>query len=367
MRSESLAHLAVTLATQGRRVLFVSADSELLKARELRLENRAPCCLLNESMPPAEALPQGGYCLFAAIEDVDPERLERLFGHDGPQVLCVEGAHSISSFSHEFRPGLRNLALLNKRWQKLISVLGASHCSELVRKDVNQTLRIQQSERVEENFEHLTLRQIEVLDDEKLVQLVEALPRPTLLLGNTPAEVDAAFIALSEAQVPVHRYHAALPPAERARELLHFSLPGRRAVLVATSQFGPGPGFPGLEGEGIAEGFGKGYARGDIQSLVRLSAPASLSQYSEELALLADPAVSTGQQEAQEQPEKQKPFAIWAPAVESLISHQQLLERKRPCPETLDSIVRILGQSTSSPRSWNFEELVEQSGASPGR
>src|SRR5690606_9402140 len=101
------------------------------------------------------------------------------------------------------------------------------------------------------------------------------------------AEADAVYGALATEQLPVHRFHAGLSQAERASELLQFSLPGRRALMVAASGFFSNSGLFGESQGDVPENFGPGYTRRDIRSLVHLSAPASVEQYAMELRLLA--------------------------------------------------------------------------------
>src|SRR5690606_29464234 len=80
--------------------------------------------------------------------------------------------------------------------------------------------------------------------------------------------------------------------SERASELVRFALPGRRAVLVATSAHGPSSGLLGgdfssdVGDPGFPDDFGLGYGRGDLRSIVHFSLPASLPQLAREWGVL---------------------------------------------------------------------------------
>jgi len=123
-----------------------------------------------------------------------------------------------------------------------------------------------------------------------LVQLVLRLRRPGIIFAPTARDVDAIFGALTALRLPVHRYHPHLPPGDRVGEQLNFVLPGRRAIMVATSAlFSPS----GVVGVGEAReldraplDFGLGLEKRDIRFMIHWSTPASLEQYSRELALL---------------------------------------------------------------------------------
>ncbi len=119
---------------------------------------------------------------------------------------------------------------------------------------------------------------------------MQRLPRPTAVFCATPQEAAEVYSLLSAEQVPVHRYHGAMPTSDRATEMLHFTLPGRRAVMVAVSAFQPGSGLAGVDAGPAAtpEGLGLGFGRQKLRSLVHFCAPASLEQYAQELALLCD-------------------------------------------------------------------------------
>jgi superfamily II DNA helicase RecQ len=123
---------------------------------------------------------------------------------------------------------------------------------------------------------------------------------------------------------------------DRAKELLHFALPGRRAIMVAVSAFGPEESWYDLSpspGSRIPETFGRGYARNDLRSIVHLCAPYSLSQYAQELSLLAAPT-----------DEPRTALLHFDPS--HLILNSAILERKRPAAALLTGVLaHLLGMA----------------------
>jgi ATP-dependent DNA helicase RecQ len=86
--------------------------------------------------------------------------------------------------------------------------------------------------------------------------------------------------------LPAHRYHEELATGVRAGEQLQFSMPGERAILVATSAFAPGTPQPADDAEGVPLRYGRRTRKNDIRSLVRFQPPASPEQLVDELALI---------------------------------------------------------------------------------
>ncbi len=72
----------------------------------------------------------------------------------------------------------------------------------------------------------------------------------------------------------------------RAGEQIQFSMPGERAILVATSAFAIGAAACENDTEGVPLRYGRRTTKADIRALVRLSPPTSLEQLADELSLL---------------------------------------------------------------------------------
>lgn len=275
-RPEALAHLAVTLAAHERSVLFVSPHEGLLHERHHKFARRLSSRVLSpdhdEALESAKAAGGVAWCSTAALAALvahEESWARALAGYD---LVVIEAAESLAPGAATFSPALIRFGrALASELAHLPALFGSSYDAVLP------------AVRIEEAFPTSTLivREAHGLD---LSAELESLPRPLLALCSTPAEVDAVFAELSAGQVPVHRYHRGMSRAERARELVRFALPGRRAILVATS--GLGGATPPEEAGSLPLDFGRGYARGDLRSIVHLSVPASLAEYTAELGLL---------------------------------------------------------------------------------
>jgi superfamily II DNA helicase RecQ len=253
--------------------------------------------------------------IWVTLESLRDSAVRDLLAASRPLALLIEGAHAASPKAHELRPSLALIPALRSECElrsdreqghgtSLIAFTrGAPAC---VREDASARLGLRRASAGSSSALRVVRAplvpagtRLRVLSGERkktdLATLVQRLPRPTAIFCATPHEADAVYAELSSAQVPVHRYHGGMPVSERATEMLHFTLPGRRAVMVATSAFQPGSGLAGIEAGPAAtpEGLGLGFVRQKLRSLVHLSTPASLEQYAQELALLGSAEGST--------------------------------------------------------------------------
>jgi ATP-dependent DNA helicase RecQ len=117
--------------------------------------------------------------------------------------------------------------------------------------------------------------------------LVERLEPPGIVFCASPHDADSVYSALrsSSSRISAHRYHSGMTPGDRAAELLNFTLPGGRGVMVAVSAFAPGSGLPGLgeQATSAALGFGRGAGKRDLRFVVHYQSPASIEQYLREI------------------------------------------------------------------------------------
>lgn len=365
---ESLALLAVALSSGvGLRILFISPSARLLSERQIRLGTRAACAILGErplarsgeGTSPADESVLAGLTVWSTPKELLETPIRRTFGPDGPDLVVIEDAHAASSEAFSFRPSLGRVAKLLTLWPEVRVVISSPPLALRIKKRIGTFLGIGKlstnkgilsslkTERFILENEQLSLR-VESDKAAVIAGLVGPLARPALVLCSTPAQADAVYAELEQAQVPVHRYHAALPESERARELLHFSLPGRRAIMVAVSAFGPDEA-PSTDDSGCSspkrpsampKTFGLGYTRDDLRTLVHLGAPCSLAQYAQELGLLA-----TEQRDLTEQrdvTEQANRTALLHFDPIHLILNTELLEKKRPSKYVLESILAWL-------------------------
>ncbi len=356
LRPEAACHLALSLCqANGWSVLFLSPERDLLEHRQLRLRTRSPCQMLEKVTVRGE----GGQAYFATPDRLDPAKLARAFGAAGPDLVVLENAHVTSETCYAYRPSQKALKTLLAAFKTSRILASAPARGQAQMAEIGKLLglsaftqkRLREQAYVEETLlpPDFALR-IEAEESSVLAQIVGPLPRPALVFCSTPAQADTVYARLVAEQVPVHRYHAGLPESERARELLHFTLPGRRAVMVAVSGFGPASGFAGEPTKGLSEGFGPGYAREDLRAIVHLCAPCSVDQYVQELSLLS-----------RKPGESAVALMVYDPA--HLALNLALLERKRPTKELLDAVVAVLLRHPVGAEI-ALSELIEAAGGS---
>ncbi len=305
----------ISSSPANRPLIVLSSEAELLRARQIRFGARANCWLVDHeaslaARDSAKAVlaafasgsrTEGGvvWCTLEALRDAEAQAA---LIASRPLALLGEGAHAVSPRAHELRPSLSLVPRVRGACGGASLVAFTRAASAAVREDATARLGLGTSSRAV-SFVHAPLLSSRVRlsvsggegvarDKQKgdLTTLVQRLPRPTAVFCATPQEADEVYSLLSAEQVPVHRYHGAMPTSDRATEMLHFTLPGRRAVMVAVSAFQPGSGLAGVDAGPAAtpEGLGLGFGRQKLRSLVHFCAPASLEQYAQELALLCD-------------------------------------------------------------------------------
>ncbi len=299
--SEALTFLATTAGACGGRVLLVSPYRDLLSQRQLRLSRRAPFFPLRDGAKSAAG--RRAETAWATPDELDPAVLARVFGASGPQFIFVEEAQTATPSAHTFRPSFERLRAVLHRYPQASLICSSSLSTTEIRSDVAKRLArpelatgaplIESALFSEATTELRVLREEDLFEstggasrNERLAATIAELPRPALVLCATVSQADEVYSTLFDAQLPVHRYHSGLPESERAKHLVQFALPGRRAVMVATSGFLPSSGFSGEPMGDVPDHFGPGYCRRDIRSLVHLAAPASLEQFSLELRML---------------------------------------------------------------------------------
>lgn len=352
LRPEAIASLAAALSCSGLDIFLISAHADLLRARQHRFARRGPTvrwlptdtertdrgALKNLFLCPAQSLSR----------PKEASRFWNRLSRTARPLVIVEDAHALEPSSFETRPVFERLAAglaerphipcllaaargdaaAREAWRAsatralpealrealpdvVFRVVGAERwirppgeeaaareaCSRRSGSLTDTSPRAASQDAARGGPGRPLARQLELADaaripESEVVELIAELPRPALILCGTPVEADALFACLCAEQVPCHRYHRGMSRSERASELVRFALPGRRAVLVATSAHGPSSGLLGgdfssdVGDPGFPDDFGLGYGRGDLRSIVHFSLPASLPQLAREWGVL---------------------------------------------------------------------------------
>jgi len=267
--------------------------AELESQREREAVERRPVVLLSaassgpdRSQALARVARGGALLVLLTPEALASADVQKALQKSGISLFVVAEAHAASDAAHEIRPSYAELASTLRALGRPPVMALARVATALVEQDIIARLAltepvIVQAPPVRANLQLVTRLARGEGRQASLVRLVERLEPPGVVLCAAPHEADGVYAALRGAGINAHRYHSGMTPSERASELLNFTLPGSRSVMVAVSAFAPGSGMPGL-GE-ASTGFGRGAVKRDLRFLVHYQSPASLEQYLQEI------------------------------------------------------------------------------------
>ncbi|HET7541676.1 MAG TPA: hypothetical protein VFK05_17500 [Polyangiaceae bacterium] len=277
-------------------VVISPVPSDLRAQHEVLSAHQLPCvCVSGELTEPERnaaltRIARGGTLLvLLGPESANAPDVRQALAQSGIALLVVEEAHCASDASHEWRPSYVELAGTRRALGAPPVMAITRVATAAVRRDIRERLGLEapvtiQSLPVRENLQLVTKLARGEGRQASLVRLVERLTLPGLVLCATPHDADSVYSALRAAGIPTHRHHNGMTASDRAAELLHFSLPGQRAVMVAVSAFAPGSGLPGIgEQAEASSGFGRGPNKRDLRFVVHYQSPASIEQYLREI------------------------------------------------------------------------------------
>jgi ATP-dependent DNA helicase RecQ len=187
-----------------------------------------------------------------------------------PALVCVDEAHCISEWGHDFRPSYLRLGGARERLGNPSALALTATATPRVRTDIVQRLRLHEPlVLVAPAYrENLRLSVDLVPGAEKFraaARRIRALRRPGVIYCATTTAVDEVDGALKRAGIPAARYHGKMRAADRTASQRRFMKPSRRLIMVATSAFGMGIDKP------------------NIRYILHYQAPGSLEQYVQEV------------------------------------------------------------------------------------
>jgi ATP-dependent DNA helicase RecQ len=204
-----------------------------------------------------------------------PETLESaatalLFERARPALLCIDEAHCISEWGHDFRPSYLRLGGARERLGNPPALALTATATPRVRGDIAERLRLRKPVVLvaPAHRENLRLTVEVVPGPEKFraaARRIRGLRRPGIIYCATTTAVDEVGGALGRARIPVARYHGKMRAADRAAAQRQFMHRSRRLIMVATSAFGMGIDKP------------------NIRYILHYQAPGSLEQYVQEI------------------------------------------------------------------------------------
>ena len=215
-------------------------------------------------------LEEGGQLIVLTTpETLESADVRKVFETTRPALLCVDEAHCISEWGHDFRPaylrvGLERVALGNPQ----ILALTAT-ATPRVQEDLMERLGMSNAAVISAPPHRTNLRLSARVAHGNLKfvvagKLLKRLTRPGIVYCATTKAVDEIYAALCRARIPVVRYHGKMTKTERVKAQKRYTRRGPRLVMVATTAFGMGIDKP------------------NIRYILHYQVPGSIEQYVQE-------------------------------------------------------------------------------------
>ena len=260
-----------------RPTIVVSPLIALMADQEASLRRRgAPVVRIDSSLRVAERraalerLREGGaLVVLTTPETLESESAREDFLASRPWLLCVDEAHCISEWGHDFRPAYLRLGVEREALGGPQVLALTATATPRVREDIAERLRLERPVLVSAPPDRANLRlEVEEVSaatkDERTGRLIRRLPRPGIVYCSTTLAAGALGKAMARARIPSASYHGKLTKAERESAQKRFMARGKQLVMSATSAFGMGIDKP------------------DIRFVLHYQAPGSLEQYVQE-------------------------------------------------------------------------------------
>jgi len=186
-----------------------------------------------------------------------------------PALLCVDEAHCISEWGHDFRPAYLRLGIHRERLGIPVALGLTATATQHVADDIVERMKLRNPTiiRATPHRPNLSLS-VELtpgnLKLERAARHIKNLRRPGIVYCSTTKAVDEVYAALLRARIPAARYHGKMRAADRTAAQQRFMKRGKRIIMVATSAFG------------------MGIDKADIRYILHYQVPGSVEQYVQE-------------------------------------------------------------------------------------
>ncbi len=233
-----------------------------------------PAAALHSGSPDSERdetealLAEGGTALvFAAPERAVRPGFARLLARRGVRSLCIDEAHCISQWGHDFRPEYRRLAELREAFPAAAVHAFTATATPQVGEDISRQMRMRDPVRLVGPVHRANLLIRSRHRTDGMTQLLELVGRHAgeagIVYCLSRADAERTHEGLRKAGVKAGLYHAGLSAQERRRAHERFRTE-RLDVMVATVAFG------------------MGVDRGDVRFVAHLSLPRSIEHWVQE-------------------------------------------------------------------------------------
>jgi ATP-dependent DNA helicase RecQ len=224
----------------------------------------------------------GSLIVLTTPETVESKAMAPLLAAAKPWMLCVDEAHCISEWGHDFRPAYLRLGIERERLGVDVVLAMTATATPRVRDDIVERLGMRDPALVtappyRKNLRFSVQQVSGNLKADAAGKRLRRLQRPGIVYCSTTRAVDAIWAALQGGPsgrgprgrrgprgIPSERYHGKMSTADRGQAQTRFMRRGKKLVMVATSAFGMGIDKP------------------DIRYVIHYQAPGSLEQYVQE-------------------------------------------------------------------------------------
>lgn len=241
------------------------------------LRNRVPAVrvdstlLKREREAAFERIRKGGRLIIMTTpESLESAGMREALGGRKPALLCVDEAHCISEWGHDFRPAYLRVGIERAGIGNPTVLALTATATPKVQDDIVGRLAMTEPKVVAAppHRENLQLQVRNVPGSIKLTatgRFIRRLRRPGIVYCSTTKAVDEIYVALRRAKIPAERYHGRMTKDERTRAQKRFQRQGVRMVMVATSAFG------------------MGIDKSNIRYIMHYQVPGSVEQYVQEI------------------------------------------------------------------------------------
>ncbi|MHC4947908.1 MAG: RecQ family ATP-dependent DNA helicase [Planctomycetota bacterium] len=246
-------------------------------------------------------------------------------------LLCVDEAHCISEWGHDFRPAYLRLGT-ERDTLDIPQVLAlTATATPRVQQDIAKRLGLRDPRIVVAPPHRSNLRLIVHIAPgsekfERAGRILRRLRRPGIVYSATKQGVDDVYGALLRARIACERYHGGMKTDDRNEQQAKFMKSGRRSVMAATSAFG------------------MGIDKADIRYIMHFHVPASPEQYIQEAG------------RAGRDGKPSRCILLYDPA--DLKIQEYLQARARPSPAQLRRVARALAAWAGEERIVSPKELA---------
>jgi ATP-dependent DNA helicase RecQ len=211
----------------------------------------------------------GSLVILTTPETLESKDVQPALHAAQPRLLCVDEAHCISEWGHDFRPAYLRIGTERKSLGIEQTLALTATATPHVRDDIAKRLKLDNPEIISGSPHRPNLRLAVYTAPggykiDHAGRLLRRLRRPGIVYCSTKQAVDEIYTALRRARIPCARYHGGMKKDERTTEQRKFMRKDWRSVMVATSAFGMGIDKP------------------DIRYIMHYQVPASPEQYVQE-------------------------------------------------------------------------------------